>query len=123
MRSMNIGLLIAGVLGATGVAAGAFGAHALERLVTAERLAVWETAAYYHLIHAVVVLVLALQPREAQWRLPIAGFALGIGFFSFSLYVLVLTGITTFAMVTPVGGLLLIVSWLSVALRARQRRD
>lgn len=123
MRSMNIGLLIAGVLGATGVAAGAFGAHALERLVTAERLAVWETAAYYHLIHAVVVLVLALQPREAQWRLPIAGFALGIGLFSFSLYVLVLTGITTFAMVTPVGGLLLIVSWLSVALRARQRRD
>jgi len=123
MRSMNIGLLIAGVLGATGVAAGAFGAHALERLVTAERLAVWETAAYYHLIHAVVVLVLALQPREALWRLPIAGFALGIGFFSFSLYVLVLTGITTFAMVTPVGGLLLIVSWLSVALRARQRPD
>ena len=123
MRSMNIGLLIAGVLGATGVAAGAFGAHALERLVTAERLAVWETAAYYHLIHAVVVLVLALQPRQTQWRLPIAGFALGIGLFSLSLYVLVLTGITAFAMVTPVGGLLLIISWLSVALRARQRPD
>ena len=123
MRSMNIGLLIAGILGATGVAAGAFGAHALERFVTVERLAVWETAAYYHLIHAAVVLVLALQPREALWRLPIAGFALGIGLFSFSLYVLVLTGVTTLAMVAPVGGLLLIVSWLSVALRARQRRD
>jgi len=91
--------------------------------VTVERLAVWETAAYYHLIHAAVVLVLALQPREALWRLPIAGFALGIGLFSFSLYVLVLTGVTTLAMVAPVGGLLLIVSWLSVALRARQRRD
>jgi len=120
---MNIGLVIAGVLGATGVAAGAFGAHALESMVTAERLAVWETAAYYHLIHAAVVLVLALQPRQTQWRLPILGFALGIGLFSLSLYVLVLTGITAFAMVTPVGGLLLIISWLSVALRARQRPD
>lgn len=120
---MNIGLLIAGVLGASGVAAGAFGAHALEGMVTAERLAVWETAAYYHLIHAVAVLVLALQSPPALWRLPIVGFALGIGLFSFSLYALVLTGITTFAAVTPVGGLLLIISWLSVALKARQRPD
>ena len=121
MRSMNIGLLIAGVLGASGVAAGAFGAHALEGMVTAERLAVWETAAYYHLIHAVAVMVLALQSHPALWRLPIVGFALGIGLFSFSLYALVLTGITTFAAVTPVGGLLLIFSWLSVALKARRR--
>lgn len=120
---MNIGLLIAGVLGASGVAAGAFGAHALEGMVTAERLAVWETAAYYHLIHAVAVMVLALQSHPALWRLPIVGFALGIGLFSFSLYALVLTGITTFAVVTPVGGLLLIISWLSVALKARRRPD
>ena len=40
--------------------------------------------------------------------------------FSFSLYLLVLTGISTLAMITPIGGLLLIISWLGVAFRARR---
>ncbi|MDC0572502.1 DUF423 domain-containing protein [Luminiphilus sp.] len=117
---MNMGLLMAGLLGATGVAAGAFGAHALDDLVTAERLSVWETAAYYHLIHSAVVLVLALQQHQALWRWPIMGFVIGVCLFSFSLYLLVLTGISTLAMITPIGGLLLIISWLGVAFRARR---
>ena len=120
MRPMNRGLLMAGLLGASGVAAGAFGAHALDGMVTAERLSVWETAANYHLIHSVVVLVLALQPQQHLWRWPIAGFALGIGCFSFSLYALVLTQVSTLAIITPMGGLLLIISWLAVVLKARQ---
>ena len=52
---MNHALVVAGFLGATGVAAGAFGAHALEALVTPAQLDIWSTAAQYHLIHAVVV--------------------------------------------------------------------
>ena len=120
MRYMNMGLLMAGLLGTTGVAAGAFGAHALEGLVTAERLSVWETAADYHLIHSVVVLVLALQQDQVLWRWPIFGFVSGVCLFSFSLYLLVLTGISTLAMITPIGGLLLIISWLWVAFRARR---
>jgi uncharacterized membrane protein YgdD (TMEM256/DUF423 family) len=92
----------------------------LDDLVTAERLSVWETAAYYHLIHSVVVLVLALQQHQALWRWPIMGFVIGVCLFSFSLYLLVLTGISTLAMITPIGGLLLIISWLGVAFRARR---
>ena len=113
-------LVIAGLLGATGVAAGAFGAHALQASVSPERIAIWDTAAQYHLIHAAVILALALhsQPDNRQWRWPIMGFTAGVLLFSFSLYALVLTDITRLAMITPFGGLLLMLSWLMVAIKA-----
>ena len=113
-------LVVAGLLGATGVAAGAFGAHALEASVSPERIDVWDTAAQYHLIHAAVILALALhsQANESRWRLPMMGFSLGVVLFSFSLYALVLTDMTQLAMITPVGGLLLMLSWLMVAIKA-----
>ena len=113
-------LVIAGLLGATGVAAGAFGAHALQASVSPERVDIWETAAQYHLIHAAVILALALHSRadESRWRLPMIGFTLGVVLFSFSLYALVLTDITRLAMITPFGGLLLMLSWLMLAIKA-----
>ena len=113
-------LVIAALLGATGVAAGAFGAHALQASVSPERIAIWETAAQYHLIHAAVILALALhsQSDESRWRLPMMGFTTGVVLFSFSLYALVLTDKTQLAMITPVGGLLLMLSWLMVAIKA-----
>jgi len=113
-------LVIAALLGATGVAAGAFGAHALQSSVSPERIAIWETAAQYHLIHAAVILALALhsQSDESRWRLPMMGFTTGVVLFSFSLYALVLTDMTQLAMITPVGGLLLMLSWLMVAIKA-----
>lgn len=117
---MNLSLLVAGLLGMTGVAAGAFGAHALQATVSPERIDIWETAAQYHLIHAAVIMALALhsQNSESRWRLPIAGFIAGVLLFSFSLYALVLTDITQLAMITPVGGLLLMLSWLAVVVKA-----
>jgi len=113
-------LVVAGLLGATGVAAGAFGAHALEASVSPERIAIWETAAQYHLMHAAVILALALhsQANESRWRLPMMGFSLGVVLFSFSLYALVLTDMTQLAMITPIGGLLLMLSWLVLAIKA-----
>ncbi len=111
-------LLMAGLFGATGVAAGAFGAHALQASVSPERIAIWDTAAQYHLIHAAAILALGSQTGDSRWRLPMMGFTGGILLFSFSLYALVLTDITRLAMVTPVGGLLLMLSWLMVAIKA-----
>ena len=113
-------LLIAGLLGATGVAAGAFGAHALQASVSPERIAIWDTAAQYHLTHAAVILALALgsQTGDRRWRLPMIGFIGGVLLFSFSLYALVLTDITRLAMITPVGGLFLMLGWLMVAIKA-----
>ena len=113
-------LVTAGLLGATGVAAGAFGAHALQASVSPERIAIWDTAAQYHLIHAAAILALALhsQADESRWRLPMMGFTVGVVLFSFSLYALVLTDMTQLAMITPVGGLLLMLSWLMVVIKA-----
>ena len=113
-------LLFGGLLGATGVAAGAFGAHALQALISPERIDIWETAAQYHLIHAAVILALALHSKadENRWRFPMMGFTAGILLFSFSLYTLVLTDLTQLAMITPVGGLLLMLSWLLLAIKA-----
>ena len=114
---MNRSLFTAGLMGVTAVAAGAFGAHALRASVTPERIQVWETAAQYHLIHSVVILLLALQSSDgvSRWRLPVMGFTAGVLLFSFSLYVMVLTDITALAMVTPLGGLVLMASWCSLA--------
>ena len=117
---MNHALVLAGFLGATGVAAGAFGAHALEALVTPAQLDIWSTAAQYHLIHAVVVLVLALSVSKGGVALgpwPVTGFTSGVFLFSFSLYAYVLTGVPMFAMVTPLGGTVLILSLLLLVYR------
>ncbi|MBM28755.1 MAG: hypothetical protein CME58_10300 [Halieaceae bacterium] len=121
---MDRPLFMAGFFGATGVAAGAFGAHALGASVTPERLAVWETAAQYHLIHAVVLLVLATRTTGASplERWVVAGFTLGVLLFSFSLYALVLTDVSRFAMITPVGGSLLMLSWLAISWHALSRK-
>ena len=117
---MNRPLFMAGFFGVTGVAAGAVGAHALGTSVTPERLAIWETAAQYHLVHAVVLLVLATRTTAAGAfeRLIVVGFTLGVLLFSFSLYALVLTDVSRFAMITPLGGLLLMLSWLAISWHA-----
>ena len=79
--------LVAAALGASGVAAGAFGAHALPGSISPERIDIWGTAAQYHLIHAAVILALALhsQADENRWRLPMIGFTAGVLLVSFSL--------------------------------------
>ncbi len=116
---MNRSLFTAGMMGLTAVGAGAFGAHALQASVTSERIQVWETAAQYHLIHSVVILLLALQSSDGyRWRLLVKGFTAGVLLFSFSLYALVLTDITVLAMVTPLGGLVLMASWCALAVIA-----
>lgn len=114
---MNRSLMLAGVLGATGVAAGAMGAHALESVVTPERIEIWNTAAQYHLTHAVVILVLAVQ-SVINARLAVLAMTAGVVLFSFSLYALVLTDVTALAMITPLGGLLLMAGWLLLCAKA-----
>jgi uncharacterized membrane protein YgdD (TMEM256/DUF423 family) len=104
---------VAAGMGATAVAAGAFGAHALAARVTPERLATWHTASTYHLVHAVVLLALALSPVPR--RLSGGLFTAGILLFSGSLYALVLLDQPWLGAVTPLGGLCFIAGWLSLA--------
>lgn len=110
-RLFGVGALLAGLA----VAAGAFGAHALEARVSAALLETFKTGAYYHLTQSLGVLALALAAE--RWHRPTlraAGWLVvaGTGIFAGSLYLLVLTGIRGFGAVTPVGGVLLIAGWL-----------
>jgi uncharacterized membrane protein YgdD (TMEM256/DUF423 family) len=110
-----------GALGATGVAAGAFGAHALRSRLAPDMLAVFETAARYHLLHALALMGAAWVAQ--QWPGRWAGAAIvlllgGILLFSGSLYLLAGTGERAFGAVTPVGGLALLGGWLALAVAA-----
>jgi uncharacterized membrane protein YgdD (TMEM256/DUF423 family) len=110
----TIALKITALVGALGIALGAFGAHGLEAfLISHGREETWKTAAMYHLIHAVVLLVLVLRKQWSAW--PWLVFAMGISIFSGSLYLLCLTQIGWLGAITPIGGLLLIAGWISLA--------
>lgn len=106
-------LRVAAVLGALGVAAGAFGAHGLQDRVAPERLETWNTGAHYHLVHAVVLLALASRP--APRPLPFNLIAAGVAIFSGSLYLLVLLDLPALGAVTPFGGIAFIAGWLAMA--------
>lgn len=101
---------MAAAFGFMGVALGAFGAHGLkDRLLANETLATWETAVLYHLIHAVVLLVLT--NRHSIQRGTFLCFASGIVVFSGTLYILSITGIKWLGAITPIGGVLLLIGW------------
>jgi len=107
------------------VAAGAFGAHYLKARLPTEHLAAFETGARYQMYHAIALFVCA-SLTERGWSLaPRAGwlFVAGTVLFSGSLYILALTGITSFGVITPFGGLALLAGWLSLVICAWPRRS
>ena len=96
------------------VAAGAFGAHALKHSLSADMLAVWQTAAHYQMIHALGLIAIAiLMPRYQTVLLKRAGIImlLGILIFSGSLYALAISGIRVLGVITPVGGVAFLIAW------------
>jgi uncharacterized membrane protein YgdD (TMEM256/DUF423 family) len=119
-----MGLVIAAVAGASGVALGAFGAHGLRSRLDEAALAIWHTAVLYHLIHALALLALVLFGRATgkSVTLPAQLFAIGIVLFSGSLYLLALTGSRWLGPVTPLGGVAFLAGWLSLLLLARADR-
>jgi uncharacterized membrane protein YgdD (TMEM256/DUF423 family) len=112
-------LRLGAILGALGVALGAFGAHSLRAIVTPDRLAVFETGVRYHLVHALAILAAAwaahVAPETRAPRIAGALFAAGVVLFSGSLYALVGTGVTAWGAVTPLGGVAFIAGWISLA--------
>ena len=134
---------VAACSGAMAVAAGAFGAHALKGSVSPDMLAVWNTAAQYHLVHSVALLAITSTPKPTlSYQLMLAGTSIFSGSlcaFLFIIYILacrllvgvsnnthprkrcgvadllVLTDVKKFGAITPIGGLLLIAGWLQIA--------
>lgn len=119
---VNRWLATGAVLAGLGVAAGAFGTHALSGRLSSDLLDVFETATRYHLLHAVALLVVGLAAaRDAGHRMWNAAgwlFTAGILVFSGSLYALALTGARWLGAVTPIGGACFLAGWAVVAVAA-----
>jgi uncharacterized membrane protein YgdD (TMEM256/DUF423 family) len=122
-------ILAAGALcGLLAVAAGAFGAHGLRDSLDAYRLGIFDTAARYQMYHALALLgvgALAVQAKLPSRRLGTAAllFGAGIVLFCGSLYGLAFGAPKWTGAITPVGGLLFMAGWLTLAIAALGKPD
>lgn len=123
---MRTWLFLAAVNGALAVLCGAFAAHGLKASLPADRIAVFDTGARYHLMHALAMGLAALTIGMKAARGPAARYAAraaalflaGLILFSGSLYLLALTGMPALGLVTPIGGLALVGGWIMLAAAA-----
>lgn len=119
--SKNI-VVIAAVLAAITIALGAFGAHGLKSIVSAESLTTFETGVRYQMYHVIALLVIGLsaQVPVATKKWVLRFFCFGMLFFSGSIYLLALKEQLPFSVsflgpITPIGGLLFILGWIRLA--------
>lgn len=114
-------LVASGVSGFLAVALGAFGAHGLQSRLDgvadgAKRLAWWQTAAQYHLLHALALALVAFAvTRAPSARFAGYSFVVGTLLFSGSLYAMALGAPRFLGAVTPFGGLALLAGWATLA--------
>lgn len=115
--------MIACFYGGTAVILGAFGAHFLKEKLLAEQLDSFKTGVFYQFVHALLLLFIGFQVEKSAglWLTSSSYLVIiGIAFFSGSIYLLStkdLLGIQSFKWlgpVTPLGGLLMILSWFSL---------
>ncbi|MGP5514110.1 DUF423 domain-containing protein [Psychrobacter alimentarius] len=110
---------VAAINMAIAVALGAFGAHGLKSLVSAQQLEWWHTATLYLFVHALGLLLMGLLiqlkylSHTTAWLLQI-----GVIIFAGSLYAMTLGAPRWFGAITPIGGILMIAGWLWLAVSA-----
>jgi uncharacterized membrane protein YgdD (TMEM256/DUF423 family) len=120
--SFDVPVRLAAAFGFLGVALGAFGAHGLRDRLTPAMLEIYRTGVLYHLIHAVVMLAVALNAdRIRRATLVLTLLAVGVLIFSGSLYLLSVTGVRWLGAITPFGGALLLAGWLALVVGSIRR--
>ncbi|TFJ93410.1 DUF423 domain-containing protein [Lentibacillus salicampi] len=112
---MKLFLMLGAINGFLAVALGAFGAHGLEGKLSEKALGTWDKAVNYQMFHTMALLVTGL--LMAKWQsggMVWAGwlFFIGIVLFSGSLYIYSVSGVKTFAMITPFGGVAFLIGWV-----------
>lgn len=115
---MNYFALITGAsLAALSVALGAFGAHAIADMVTAERLSTWHTGARYLMYHGLGLILVGILSLNLKRNFRWVAYLLFTGtcVFSAALFLLVLLDIAWLGAVAPIGGLLMIAGWSTLA--------
>jgi uncharacterized membrane protein YgdD (TMEM256/DUF423 family) len=112
---------VGALLGCLGVAAGAFGAHALESRLASDRLELFELAARYQMIHALALIAAAWAAQRWPSSIVNAGgwlLLVGVLIFCGTIYALAFGAPRILGAVTPIGGLSLLVGWLLLAVAA-----
>ncbi|MES2573915.1 MAG: DUF423 domain-containing protein [Bacteroidota bacterium] len=106
------------ILGMLAIILGAFGAHALKKVLTIDQLSTFETGVKYQMYHAVFLLFIGLSSIAQKTKRVIYNLVVvGIIFFSGSIYLLATNGLfipfdfKAIGFITPIGGLFLIISW------------
>ena len=102
----------------TAVVFGALGAHYLKDLIASNQLTSFKTGVNYQFFHALAILLISLNKDKFNTHVKKSLFFLFIGtlFFSFSIYLLALKDLLLISfqylvLITPIGGLLLIIGW------------
>ncbi|MBT4122500.1 MAG: DUF423 domain-containing protein [Candidatus Ruthia sp.] len=111
------------ISGALAVVMGAMSAHMLKDMLVAKDIARIQTAATYQMYHTLIIAALAVyyqyNPmqviKQSSWM-----FAVGIVLFSGSLYLYTFSKIHAMVFITPIGGMLFILGWLSLLRLARR---
>jgi uncharacterized membrane protein YgdD (TMEM256/DUF423 family) len=113
----------AALFGMIAIIFGAFGAHKLKEVLTLEQLATFETGVKYQMYHALFLLFVGLNVSLSEKAKKVIYILtlFGVIFFSGSIYLLATNSLTSFdfrvlGIVTPIGGLLLILAWSALLL-------
>ena len=115
---MKLFLFIGSIFAAVSILFGAFGAHFLKEKLSSDQLVVFEVATRYMMYHSFGLLIFGLLGyilNEETINVPGIMMIFGIIIFSGSLYLVSLGGFKKFGMITPIGGVVLIASWLLFA--------
>ena len=116
-------LTIAAISGLLAVVLGAFGAHALKKMISPEMLEVYKTGVQYQFYHTFALLAVGIlmhfnTSKALQWSGYL--FVVGILLFSGSLYVMTITGIKGLGIITPFGGTVWIAAWFLLMVHCRK---
>jgi len=118
----SVFLFLGAISAFIGVGMGAFGAHGLKTVLSPHMLEVYKTGVAYQLWHALGLCGIAMvrQQSPASGLLKWSGWLMfaGIMLFSGSLYLLALLGLTWLGVITPFGGMALLIAWLLLAIFA-----
>jgi len=123
MKNRNI-LFLGAVFMALAVLLGAFGAHALKKILSPDMLAIYNTGVEYQFYHSLGLLLIGLIGFQIDSKLirlsgilPVSGIIL----FSGSLYALSISGIKILGAITPLGGLSFVAGWIFLAMAVWKR--
>lgn len=121
---MRLFIIIGAINAALSVALGAFGAHVLGGMIAPGLLDTWGKGVTYQMFHSTGLLIIGMLlgkfPANSLLKWSGSLMFLGIVLFSGSLYVLVLTKISMFGMITPFGGLSFVIAWFLLCIAMGQ---